>query len=268
MTNQLIRLSALMCIGVVLVSGTVLAQTGDASVSQSVSLSTGIDFTTGEYGGVDDIEDTYVPLTLSIARGRLGYRLTVPYLSVRAPSGTLFTDPGGQPIPGTGTRTTESGLGDVVGSVTLYDVINNRNNAIAMDLTGKVKLATADENKGLGTGEHDYSLQADFYKFFDRFTLLASAGYKVRGDPIGVDLENVFLASAGGIYQFRSQTRLGVIYDYRESAFATGEAIREVTGFVSKRLNDTWRLQFYLVNGQSDSSPDWGGGIMLKAALD
>ena len=35
-------------------------------------------------------------------------------------------------------------------------------NPLLIDLTGKVKFGTADENKGLGTGENDYAVQADW----------------------------------------------------------------------------------------------------------
>mgnify|MGYP003633626667 CR=1 FL=1 len=243
-----------------LASTGVNAQSGDATFK----LSTGIDYTSGDYGGTDDIEDTYIPVTGSVDYGRFGFRLTVPYLSFRAPSGTVITDPGGQPVPGSGSTITESGLGDIIGSVTLYDVIYNRDLGIALDITGKIKFATADEDKGLGTGEHDYSVQADLYKYIDQFTLLASAGYKFRGDPDGVDLENVLMGSLGGIYKFTPQTRGGLIYDYRESAFASGDPIQELTGFVSQRINDEWRVQVYALTGFSDSSPDFGGGVLIK----
>ena len=165
------------------------------------SLSTGIDFATGTYGGDVDIEDTYIPLSATVDYGRVAFRLTVPYLSVTAPEGTVF-DPDGIPLPGSGDLATESGLGDIIGSVTLFDVINNRELGFAMDLTGKVKFGTADEDKGLGTGETDYSVQADLYKFMGDFTLIGSLGYKYRGDPVGIDLDNVLMASAGGVYKF------------------------------------------------------------------
>ena len=228
----------------------------------SVRISTGVDYTSGDYGGTEDIEDTYAPVTLSVDSGRLGYRLTVPYLSVRAPSGTVITD--GEPVAGSGPMTTERGLGDIIGSVTLYDVVNNHDLGVALDVTGKVKFATADDAKGLGTGEHDYSVQADVYKYLDDLTLLAGAGYKVRGDPNGVDLENVFFGSVGGVYQLSTPTRAGLIFDYRESAFADGKSIREVTGFVSHQIDESWRIQAHVLSGLSDASPDWGGGVMLK----
>ena len=246
----------------IMLQGVTAAQENDPEFT----LSTGVDFATGTYGGDVDIEDTYVPLTATVDYGRVAFRLTVPYLSVKAPEGTIF-DPGGEPLPGTGAVTTESGLGDVVGSVTIYDVINNQQLGLAMDLTGKVKFGTADENKGLGTGENDYSVQADLFKFMGDVTLLGSLGYKYRGDSTGVDLDNVLMASAGGTYRFSPDAKGGLIFDYRESAISGSDSVQELTGFVSRRLSEDWKLQVFVLTGLTDSSPDWGAGFQIKRVM-
>ncbi len=65
-----------------------------SAAAQSISWTTGVEYTSGEYGGSDTIEDIYVPLTGRISTERASFALTVPYLSVRAPEGTLVSDPG------------------------------------------------------------------------------------------------------------------------------------------------------------------------------
>ena len=230
------------------------------------TLSAGVDITSGTYGGDEDIEDTYIPLTVTADYGPVFYRLTVPYLSVRAPEGTIL-DSDGVPLPGTGEITTESGLGDVVGSATIYDVVYSERLGIAMDLTGKIKLGTADEAKGLGTGENDYSVHADIYKFLHRLTLMSSVGYKFRGDPADVDLRDVLVASVGGTYNITRNLNGSFFYDYRESAISGSDALRGITGLVSHRISDDWRLQVYAMTGLSDSSPDWGAGLTMTRVL-
>jgi hypothetical protein len=263
MKIQPVKIMPLLGCAIVLQSTPAIAQDNEFEFT----LSTGIEYTSGTYGSDADIEDTYVPVTATVVNGPVTFRLTVPYLSVRAPEGTIF-DPDGQPLPGTGAMTTESGLGDIIGSVTVYDVIRSSRMNIAMDLTGKVKFGTADEDKGLGTGENDYTVQADVYKFMDDFTLLGSIGYRFRGDPADIDLDDVLIASLGGIYRFTPDVSGGLFLDFRESAISGDDSIQELSAFVSRRISEHWKLQFYALTGFTDSSPDWGGGIQIKRFLD
>ena len=247
-------------LGLVLAMASTTAQSGESSFS----LSAGVEFTSGEYGGTEDIEDLYVPITGTIYLDNVAISLTVPYLSFRAPSGTTVTDPGGTPVPGSGQTIKESGLGDVVAGVTIYDVFLSDDRSVALDLVGRVKLGTADRDKGLGTGEQDFLLRADLYKFFDLFTLIGSGGYKLRGDPSDIDLENGFLASIGGSYEISNESSVGLFYDYRESSLQDSDALSEVSLYSSHSLGESWYIQLYVLAGFSDSSPDWGGGIVVS----
>ena len=213
-----------------------------------------------------DFEDTYIPLSAIVSGDRVSFRVTVPYLSVYAPEGTIY-DPDGVPIPGTGEMTTESGLGDILASVTVYDVIRSDRHRIAVDLTGKVKLGTADETVGLGTGENDYTVQADVFKFTDSITLMASLGYRFRGEPEGFSVDDTFIAAVGATFPFTPELKGGLFFDYREASFEGNDDSQELTAFLSRRLSDGWKIQAYVVTGFSDGSPDFGGGIMVKKAL-
>jgi len=241
-----------------------LALAGDGN--PKLALAVGTEYTTGDYGGDQDIEDFYVPVKAIADIGRVQFRLTVPWLSVSAPEGTIITGPGGEPIPGPGVMTTNSGLGDVVASATVRDVFSNRRLGLAMDLTGKVKFGTADESQGLGTGENDFAVQADLLKFAGSATFIGSLGYTFRGDPADFDLEDTLLASLGGTYAFARDVRGGLFFDYRESSIGN-DPIEELSAFVSRRFNDDWRLQFYVLTGFTDSGPQWGAGLQLKRTL-
>ena len=249
--------------GLILSAGLAAAGQGDGP---RVSIAAGAEYSTGTYGGDADIEDFYVPVKAAVDFRRLSFRLTVPYLSVRAPEGTVITGPGGEPIPGTGDIVTNSGIGDVIGSVTVYDVIRNRRLGFAMDLTGKVKFGTADVDKGLGTGENDFTVQADFLKFTDRITWIGSVGYKFRGQPPGATLDDAFLASAGGIYKFSDDMRGGMFFDYRESSIGA-DPTQELSVFLSSRVSFDWRVQAFLFRGFTDSGADWGAGLQVKRYL-
>lgn len=229
-----------------------------------VAVSAGTEYTTGTYGGDEDIEDIYIPLSATLDMRRFSLKLTVPYLSVRAPEGTVIIGPGGEPIPGTGDVTTNSGIGDIIASATVYDVIYSRKLDFAIDLNGRVKFGTADDEKGLGTGETDYSVRADLLKFWDQFTLIGSIGYKFRGDTPETDFDDVLTASVGGTYKFTPEWRGGVFFDYREAALSGNESVQELSAFVSRRISDDWRLQGYVMTGMTDNSLGWGCGIQVK----
>ena len=247
----------------VLIGSDAVAQDAGASLR----ISTGIEYSTGKYGGADDIEELYVPFTLRAGFDRVGLRLTVPFLSVTAPEDTIVTDSGAEPLPGSGAMVTNSGLGDVVAALTFYDLYVSHDARFVVDATGKIKLGTADETAGLGTGENDYTLQFDAYRFFDRLSLHGTAGYRLRGDPPGVDLDDVFLASVGGAYLASDNTIVGMYFDYRESAIAGADDIQELSGFASFRLGRAWRMELYAFSGLTDSSTDFGGGILFTTDL-
>ena len=227
----------------------------------------GSEYASGSYYSNNSVEEMYVPFTISYGSGSVGYRLTVPYLYIRAPVSTIITNSQEQAAVGQGPITTVSGLGDIVAGITFYDLYVNKSLDVVVDVTAKVKIGTADDIKGLGTGENDYSLQTNLYKFFDIYYLNASFGYKFRGDPSGLDLNDVWFGSLGASYRFSPSTRAGIAYDYQESSFEAGDAVQEVIVFVSHKLDNSWGIQFYTFTGFSDSSPDWGLGSLIKYSL-
>ena len=240
-----------------------LAQGADTDLR----FSTGIEYSSGKYGGTEDIEELYIPFTFRTGFDRIGLRLTVPYLQVTAPEDTLITDPETEPLPGSGATVTDSGLGDIVGALTLYDIYVSNTGDFVVDATGKIKFGTADETRGLGTGENDYTVQLDAYRFFDRLSLQATAGYRLRGDPPGVSLNDVFIGAVGGAYLAAPDTLFGMYFDYRESAVDGLDDVQELSGFASFRLGRAWRMELYAFTGLTDSSTDIGGGIVFSTDL-
>ncbi|NHA13736.1 transporter [Thioalkalivibrio sp. XN279] len=237
------------------------AESPRATSPGSFQLSVGTEFTTGEYGGDRSVDELYIPLTGWYRSDRMSLRLTVPYLRVDAPAGTIIEGPGGQPIPGDGPDVTESGLGDVVLGMTLYDAWKNRAGDLALDLGGSIKLGTADEDKGLGTGQTDFTLQADLVKFLPGFTAIGSVGYVFRGDPDGFTLDDGLIASVGGLSNSGSRgMRVGAFLDYREAGYEFNDDRLEALGMVGWRM-DGWGAYVTASVGLSDSAPDWGLGL-------
>ena len=240
-------------------SAVLLMSVAGAADAGTFRAGVGLDYTSGDYGGTETITQTYVPVSAAYRTDRWGLRLTVPYTSVDGP-GTVI-DSGGEFIAGP--DESRSGLGDVIVGATLYDVVRDDTARVHVDLAAKVKLGTADETDGLGTGENDYSLQADVLKSFDRLALFGTVGYKLRGDPEGTDLRNVAFGTVGGDYRVGRGARAGLMFDYRPSAVSGGDALQEATAYLSFAPGRGTTVQPYLVAGFSDSSPDWGAGFSI-----
>src|SRR3954467_14214384 len=245
-----------------------------AAHAEGLTLGTGFDYTSGKYTGTEKTETLYVPFYGRYETGPWTLRATVPYIRISGPGNVVGAGADRVVLPGaTAPRRTESGLGDIVlsGFYTLFgdtSLLADRTNApIGLDIGAKVKLGTADENKGLGTGKNDYSLQADAYKTFGQFTAFGTLGYRWYGDPAGVDLKNVFYGSAGGTWRFSRDTSAGVAYDYRPKISANGGTVSEATTFLTQRVSCDVKLQLYGIMGFSTGSPDYGAGLLAYLAF-
>ena len=236
--------------------------TGGHCEEANLSLSVGVGYVTGDYGGDGSVDETWIPFGAAWQRGRIQLRATVPYLIIDAPQDSASGGQGGM-SPGEDSRSTESGLGDIVLSGTLMELVTLSDDAV-VDLTVKVKLGTADEGDGMGTGENDYSVQADAVKFFERSLLVGTVGYQLRGDPDETDLDNAWFYSIGGIRALSEGADVGIFLDYRQSTFSEGDDPLELTAIFDFGLTRQADLHTYGLVGFNDSSPDWGLGLSIR----
>jgi hypothetical protein len=239
-------------------------------VRAEMSFLTGFDYSSGDYGAPEDTRILYIPLTFKYQSDSYFMRLTVPYVSIDAPVGgsIIAIGPDGQPIrSATGRRETNSGMGDVVAALG-HTMLDTGASGTILDLTGKVKFGTADEAKGLGTGENDYSVQLDGYQTFGNLTWLATAGYRIYGDPPGTDFDNVFFGSFGGVFKVSSETSGGLIFDLRDNIIPGTDPQRDLTAFVTRKTGKSNKIQGYVLTGLSDASADWGLGLMFTFGFD
>jgi hypothetical protein len=126
----------------------------------------------------------------------------------------------------------ERGLGDVILRAT-YALDTLVDTSSLIDLTAKVKLATADEDRELGTGKNDYSLQLDVARAFGKFMPYGTLGYKIMGDPDEFDLDNIWFASAGTDYSVNPTLTLGTVFDLRGATSSSTEGVREWMAYLN-----------------------------------
>lgn len=240
------------------VTGLVLC-TATAQAADKLSFSAGVSYLSGDYGQTLSTDILYIPFGMKKRSSNWTFGLTVPYLEITGPGGVL-PDLGPVDTAGT-TRTTSSGLGDIIASAG-YHAYYNAEKGLLADVTVKVKLPSADPDKGLGTGKVDYYGQLDLYKLSGAWTPFATLGYKVIGDT-DTNYRDVFYASLGVNYSFNEQIDAGLQLYGRQRITSDYDPREELTLFASRKLDKQWKLSGYLMTGFSDASPDWGAGASV-----
>ena len=245
---------------------TVLFVSNSAMAEGKLSIGLGYEQTSGDYGQVDETEITSMPLYFQYIRDAWRFKLSIPYISVTG-DGSVIPSGGGMggmgSFGGTGGSVveTESGLGDVTGS--LSRSFRPKNSYMFYELTAAVKLGTASPEKNLGSGENDYSLS--LYSAYGKHNLkpFLSVGYQFMGDIATVDYNDVIFAKAGLMYQINAKTLMNMSYDYQQATVDGGDDGKSLSLSVSRKLNQKWLANVYLVNGLSDSVADSGIGFSL-----
>lgn len=237
---------------------------GPGSADGQLTLGTGLHYSSGDYGTPVTTTILSIPFTARYDRGPWSLRASLPWVEVSGANtvvpGFGRVNPGGRGRGSPAGESTTSGLGDLVASAT-YAAYYDRASQLGVDLTAKVKLATADE--GLGTGEHDFAALADVFKVVDRVTWFAGVGYHMLGSSASFPLDDVWSWSAGASYRIDARDSAGLVYDARERASPGSGALSELTAFWSRRLDRAWKTQVYLLKGFANGSPDWGAGLSL-----
>lgn len=261
---------AMMCAG--------LLAAGAVQAADGVSLGVGVDYSSGDYGEDITTEITSVPVTAKYVTGAWTYKASLPWLHVSGDADVLpglgrvvNTNPdgrgrgngngngnGGNPEPAPEqTDDTTSGIGDLRLSATYaFDT----GTPLGVDLTANLKIATADEDKSLGTGENDYGLALDLYRDFDGTMLFGGASYMMLGDSEFIDVDAVAGANVG-VSRRVGAGNLGLMYDWRQAASDDSDDRSELIGFYGFGAGAGGRMQLYASGGLSDGSPDWGAGL-------
>ena len=228
------------------------------------SLTLGAEYSSGDYGTASTTRMWYFPATLKYETGRSMLSLTIPFIAVEG-TGNVVASGSTQGMPRTTTTqaiTTESGLGDI--ELAASHLLVRTDDDWRLDLGGRIKFGTADEQDNLSTGEDDVSVQLDLEKAFTRNSVFGTVGYKVLGDPPGINYENVFYGSAGFSHRLDATRDTGMEWYVQQAPLDGAEGKSELTLFLGGKPAPQTRLTGYLLAGFADGSPDWGLGVTLK----
>ncbi len=229
----------------------------EAQIQPSHALSLATYFAQGDFDLAQDTDILYLPVRYEYDSQSWGFQLLVPHLQVKGPGAVLINLGGvNQAVAGNEIRR-ESGLGDIVGSA-IYHVPVTGSAAPFVDLRLDVKFPTADETRGLGSGETDLNLQLDVSQYWNELLVFATLGYSFRGDsPLYPNLRDGAYLQLGAARQLTSSVSLGGLLDYRESAATQTDDILEAGPYMSWQLSDNWLFSAFSLVGFTGASVDF-----------
>lgn len=226
-----------------------------------VTVTTGIDYSSGNYGTDSDTDLLIVPLSVRYKAGDLRFTATMPWLRIDGSSAVVGDGSGGVVIDPNAPRSVRSGFGDL--SLGVAYAIPEDRLGFGLDLSARVKLPTADEGKRLGTGKTDVTVGAEISRTIGIFTPFASVSYRMPGSPDGINLHNAWSTSIGGSMAL-GPAMFVASYDYRQATSDLVDDSHEIFGAISTPVADRLDLTLYGSAGLSDGAPDYGVGTMLS----
>ncbi len=237
------------------------------------SLSTSVNYSVGDYGTGKDTTIVYAPFTLGVSPlDRLWLNATVPFIHqttqnvVITGGGVASRKEEKGKLARPATATTEDGLGDVLLKVS-YIVLEEKGPIPEIAPSVKIKVPTADENRGLGTGEFDETVGVDLSKrLVDSLFGYLSLSYTFIGSPPGSDLRDSFGWSLGAAYAVLQPLSVFAFLDGATAIAAGQEDPLELRVGTEFKLTKALKLTGAVTRGLTKGSADWGvsAGLALR----
>ncbi|WP_265562739.1 transporter family protein [Sphingomicrobium arenosum] len=231
------------------------------AAAQRVTVSSGVDYSTGTYGTDTETSVLVVPFGVRASEGRWSFGASVPYIMIDG-SNSVVGGAGG-PIVGEDDMTTSrrSGLGDLSLRAS-YDLLDI--NGVELSLGGRVKLPTGDAEQNLSTGKTDFSFGGEVAYTVGNVTPFVEFGHRWLGDPDDRELENGYYGTIGATVMLPADLIGIVSYDYSQASVNTIEDSHTLFGGLVARVHPRLSMTGYGTVGLSEGAPDYGVGLLLS----
>lgn len=265
-----------------------------AQSAPTLTFSTGIDYSRGDFDADAKTSVLYVPFVTQLAWGGWSFGATIPYIRIEGPgavvgggdTGVVVTCgprrqrlglcPQAEPAPAQTTVTTAGGLGDL-GFSAGYLLPEAWTGTWLVELQGRLKAPTASTRNGLGTGKVDYGFGVDIARGRGTVRPFVNLGYRVLGDftfdnaatgeTQDVDFRNGPAVSAGTSVVLGDNTLL-FSYDYARKTVDTASDSHSLYGSWTYHVGPHLDLTGYGTAGLSRSAPDFAVGLQISVPVD
>ncbi len=214
----------------------------------------------GKYGTDTRTETLYLPMSVKRYFDMGDVTLTAPYIAQRSSSqftivdGTVVRKQGGSTAV-----TTNSGIGDVILKGSVYILQEYKKGPLDVTLVGKIKFPTADESKGLGTGEFDETIGLEFSKaLYPAWTGFFDLYYTFIGKPSGSDFRDKFSFDIGASKKITPELTGSVFFEESTPIVSGTPDLRDIMGYLEYRVTKEFGILAGVDLGMTSSSPDYG----------
>jgi hypothetical protein len=199
-------------------------------------------YKTGSFGTPFRSNLGYLSTGLGYATPVYDVSITIPYLFLSSESQS-------------GTNNT-SGIGDIIirGDRVLVD---EKLSGFSLDGALAVKLPTADDTKGLGTGETDFGAFLNAHQKVAGVKLSLLGGYIKVGSPSNVSYNDIYLYGLG-ISKVFGFTELYGSFEGRRAAISGSQNPQEIHAGILHVLNKDYAIRGSAFKGLNNGGPDFG----------
>lgn len=241
----------------------------DDSGTAHVTLSSGIDYSSGSYGGGKPTDILVGLPNVGVTWSDFQFSASVPYLTITGPAYVVVGE-GGVPVlisPKKGQDSTgRSGWGDLNLGVT-YSLPSAALDDFDVALTVRTKVATAETSKGLSTGATDFSFYFDVSRAFDIWGPFVNFGYRVPGKPSFYSFNDAPSFSVGTTVQLDDKLIAIASYDFDGSISRSLADAQQLFASLSWLATDEISLTAYVDDGLSSGAPKVGTGLLVSWKL-
>jgi hypothetical protein len=204
-------------------------------------------YKTGDFGTPTRTDLTYFTAVLGYVSPVYDVSVTLPYLFLSNSTG--------------GRTSSESGIGDVLvrGGMVL---VPEGKGGLSLDGSLAVKLPTASDAKGLGTGKTDYGAFIGLHQRIGQYKIFLNGGYIKVGEPSNVSYNDIYLYDVGisGVFGF---TELYAFFEGRQAVVPGAKNPQEITVGLFHVLNAEYAVKGSTFLGLNNGGPDFGFNLGL-----
>lgn len=166
----------------------------------------------------------------------------------------LFT--GGSAGGAASQKVTNSGLGDIILRGRYY-FVEEKDYLPLIAMTARMKIPTADNTRGLGTGAFDHGYGVEMSKRLgDDWLGFLDGGYNFIGDPDGRNLRNQYWYDVGVGYYITRSILASVYFEEYRSLVSSVVNIRDFFFGANYSASAAWRFNAGVTVGVSSAAPD------------